>query len=301
LNERIEYAGIWFPDAACRKEFLLPRVIPDAERAALAQCLAGLHVAADDRRETMPDFALFTYGPGLEIELRIHTTDLGTNITWIGYVGSAARSADAILPTVAQATFEAQRTGGDPDPATVHAWFKICVDHAGAVTGVHPIAIDTDASLDDLSKTIGAWTFRPFQLGGAATPACSWIEIGGSSAEAKTSKNVVPIAPIDDGAVGPQREMIAGSRLIVPDDDTKQQLRNASDYVRLTLTLRYCIDPDGKVTKASLYTSSGVARYDRAALAAIFGWRFERAERETCTATPIIYVQTTDNGVVVER
>lgn len=289
MYKSVDYGGLRFADAACEQEFLVARTIPDAELDAFARCLAGLHLGPDTRRSSMPDFALLTYAPGVEIEARLNTGPNGMQLVWIGYLGSA--DGHASLPTVSPTALEQLRTGGDPHPHMndlEDSWFKLCLDRDGAITGVHPIATISDALTTTITTEVSSWTFRPFVLGGSPAPVCSWLEIAGAHAESLGS---VPIAPLDPAATSEQwRPRIGGNTTIAPTDEEKTLIQRAGVH-SLAGTLRYCVAPSGEVSKVEIYASTGLPLYDKIIVANVLAWKFEPADRETCAALSMIYVQ----------
>jgi TonB family protein len=54
-------------------------------------------------------------------------------------------------------------------------------------------------------------------------------------------------------------------------------------------TLRFCIGADGTVDQAGMYTSTGLADYDRALVAGARTWKYEPGPAETCDIAVIRY------------
>jgi hypothetical protein len=96
------------------------------------------------------------------------------------------------LPTVSPGTLEAVRTDGDlratPDEADgvalvtetkargwkrAFAWFKICDDDTGAITGTHARESSSPLAERTFASAIARWKFGPPKLGDHAVPVCA--------------------------------------------------------------------------------------------------------------------------------
>jgi len=278
LHDSVDFGGMWFPDDECRQEFMVPRHIPAAELDAFARCVARTHLVVDRRGSEMPDFALFTYDPGIEVEARLIPGASGAQIVWIGYVGSAEGHAQ--LPSVTPGALEDLRTAGDPQAAQVGeddlAWFKVCVDRDGKVTGAHAMKATTQAAEDAWRANIASWQFKPFVLGGEASPVCSWFELAAPYAE---RDHAIPVPPLEpELAVRVPRKLVSGTTGIVPTEPRA-----------VIGTLRFCIGADGTVTKAGMYTSTGLPDYDRAVVDGARSWNYEPGPAETCDIVVVAY------------
>lgn len=53
--------------------------------------------------------------------------------------------------------------------------------------------------------------------------------------------------------------------------------------------LRVCVDASGKVAKAELVRSSGLASYDAGVLADVKAWQFEAPTTQACTDLTVVY------------
>ncbi len=88
---------------------------------------------------------------------------------------------------------------------------------------------------------------------------------------------------------------IAGSKMIVPDDETKSQIAQLR-VRKITGTFRLCLDEAGRVESVLPMTSTGFPAYDRNILAGIALWRYSSYTVDgepvpVCTAVTFIYSQ----------
>ena len=77
--------GLLFLDVACMKQFAFPGEVPAQRFDAFAFCLAGLDLKVSARSNALPDVAVLTYGPGIEIEARFMDDGAGPRLAWIGW------------------------------------------------------------------------------------------------------------------------------------------------------------------------------------------------------------------------
>jgi hypothetical protein len=88
---------------------------------------------------------------------------------------------------------------------------------------------------------------------------------------------------------------IAGSKAIVPDDDTKRLIQE-SGLTRITGSFRVCIDDTGVVESVFLLRSTGLARYDARIIGGIRQWKYspymvDDQPVPVCTVVTFIYSQ----------
>lgn len=314
--------GLWFESAQC-SQFNRPGQIEQAQAPAFARCLATLKLKESAREDALGDVVIMTYEPGFEIEVRVVPENDGPRLTWIGF--ESRRSDDDNAPTISPDALEALRLAGDRngplDPAVaatlpldptpkIHAaftWLKVCVDESGAVSGVYPFETTAPQVTLAFSDAVRGWKFKPFELNGQAMPVCSMARLAYPPGGAPTTE-VLPMPPppsrsgkepivFAEGALRNVLEgkRIAGTKTIVPDDDTKGAIRDAKASPVIG-TFRLCVDDAGKVESVLPIRSTGFASYDRRILAGINEWRYQPfmldgAAVPMCTAVTFIYKQ----------
>jgi hypothetical protein len=302
--------GLWFADPDCAKQFPSAGPVAPEKFHALATCLAALHFQASSRVDELPDVAILTYAPGMEIEARVLDEHDGPRLTWIGY---EARRDDAdALPTISHDTLEALRTAGDRNAgidattaAELHdlkdgscfAWLKVCLGTDGGVTSVQAregtSLLAASAAVDGTHD----WKFNPFTVNGEALPVCAMVHI---AYPPKQAPEVVP-TPFAGGTLrlAPQAievHRIAGSKLIVPDDRAKTVLGH-TNIDRLVGTFKLCLTPEGRVAAVVPLRSTGVASYDRKIIQEIMTtWQYSPFLDHgnpvaVCTAVTFVYSQ----------
>jgi hypothetical protein len=170
------------------------------------------------------------------------------------------------------------------------AWFKVCIDQEGSVTGVHPIAADTPATFDALTPALRSWQFHPVVLGDQAMPACAWIEIAGPASLPNDIPGLIPIAALDPDIHFGLPKRVDGDALQAPNEKGKREVLKGGFYEMIP-TFWVCADADGKVTKAVVYASSGMPALDRMYVGVIKGWRYQREDAPSCGWITYIYVQ----------
>ena len=88
---------------------------------------------------------------------------------------------------------------------------------------------------------------------------------------------------------------IAGERTIVPDDETKEQIRRYRGK-KITGTYRICLDEVGRIESVLPLRSTGFPAYDRDLMAKMALWiyspyRVDDAPVSVCTSITFIYTQ----------
>ncbi len=93
-REPLEYAGMWFPSAACQREVPVARRIGADKLADFAACLATLPLVPSTRDDALYGVEVATYDPGVEIEIGFDDLhpDQGATIAWIGFAGRQGRA-----------------------------------------------------------------------------------------------------------------------------------------------------------------------------------------------------------------
>jgi TonB family protein len=202
--------------------------------------------------------------------------------------------------------FEAVRRPGSPDidaavsqrlgweleklqVVPMRAWVMVCIDGTGALAAVapvkryapyeHAVAV-SNAFVDVVGHT---WTFRPVELNGRVTPACSLVLLS----YPVTSGLPVPPLPAPPlpgpGVETPPAELlpdalagirISSERSIPPDDVTITQMRRMGSGP-VTSSFQLCLNARGAVTGIVMLESSGFPRYDAKVQREMQQWRFK--------------------------
>lgn len=287
LGDGVTFGGMWFEDVSCMTVFVAPGQITGVHLDAFARCLSNLDLAPSSRTDTLPDVAILTYGPGLELEARFVETSNGPRLAWIGYV--ARRDFQDALPTVSAAALEALRIDGDPQAPLAgpgafdelaimkiaYAWLKVCIDVNGAVTSANVREASSPKAARTFAAAAQTWKFRPFALRGQPTPICSMVQMRYPSGP---MPEVLPL-PLPSTAVTnlPSEALgdhVVGDRMVTPDDMDKTRIANAR-VSRILAALQYCIDESGRVDRVALLRSSGLRGYDAKLVKAVSGWAFK--------------------------
>lgn len=308
------YAGLYFSDPECARRFPTPRRLEQRVLPAFARCLATLPLEPSERADAVYGVAIYEYAPGIELEAVFQHRGAGARVTWIGYSGR--RTLRDGLPTITPAALEANRLDGDPmarpTPEQARAieaeskalalerafaWFKVCLDAEGNVTGVHEREVTSPKAALAFAAAIQRWRFRPFKFGSQALPACSFVRV--SHPYQKLAKEVLPVVfPTVDGAVRippAQAKRLTGAPSIVPDDADKVRFQQAGGGT-LTGTFSYCYDATGKVTAVSIIEPTGLRSYDALIMREIHAWTFapyvlDGQAITACTVATFIYTQ----------
>ena len=291
-------AGVWFPDAACTKQFQAPGTLGAKELKQLAKCLAKLTPQMSTRKSSARDGAVLTYEPGFEVELAFRDG----RVRWIGTSQQAARG--AVVPMLTAQAFETLRTGGstlidDKLRGTVSVttptsvWIETCLDARGSVSkAAYHGAASTTIGEAFLAATKD-WTFKPFEHAGRAMAVCSLSLVTYPAAQAPTTETLPPSAVLPYAKAPENLEMantaeppprtvptsrleklrLAGSAYIDPDPETRADMV-AAGKLAVTARIRYCIDTSGDVSKITMVKRSGFKAYDHKLVLAIGRWRF---------------------------
>jgi len=286
LYDSIELGGVWFPDPACRRfSGVGPVDYPDQPQ--LARCLASLQLVRGKRRTSLLNGSTVVYPPGIELEAVFteHTyhpnwsVDLMSGV-WLGWLGFAGReSVQDALPTVTQELLESHRLGGsaldhsalDRELAThhltaVYAWLKVCIDSAGAVTGVHPRLTNSVAAQQAFVAAASTWTFAPIVLGGQPAPVCAMI----LTAYPRTPDVPLPFV-IPPGVT--DLPIVSVEALGLP--QAGELRRNADWQSSFTSTGAVaCIADTGAVDRVVIVRRSGSPKFDNTVRRTLQGWVF---------------------------
>lgn len=313
LSAPLEYGGMWFADATCRRQFATAGIIEAAHVTDFARCLAGTSFRISDRRSYIPEGALVTYDPGIELEIAFLRVDGAVKLGYLGYAGRTTLG-DA-LPAVTQQALEEHRTDGPvalddvararverelpaDGPRAATTWLKVCIDAAGAVTGAHRRGTSSAVAEAAFMALVKQQTFRPFLLAGQATPVCALSRFAypPHAGSAESLRVPHPIPPgIKSLVVADLGKRTAGALTVLPDDGAKEWIREK----RLGMirgSYFYCIDLAGRVDSVTVMLKSGVPRYDDQVVDKIKEWRFEPyrvegAPTPACATAVFVYQQ----------
>ncbi|HTL36232.1 MAG TPA: hypothetical protein VL326_24035 [Kofleriaceae bacterium] len=312
LRDEVVVGGLWFDDVECFRQFPVPSVVKGPKLDALAACLASIAVTRSDRTDQLPDTVALQYQPGIEIEARLVTTDEGPQLAWIGYI--ARRDLRDGIPTVTPDVLETARTGGAVQPTvdgpaiahdvadggTAFAWTKVCVDTSGAVTSTSVREASSPAAARAFTEAMKDWQFKPIMLRGQPTPVCTLVFTLTPTKE-NPKKVVLPLPLPEDSqpltivppqALGP---LVAGSKAIAPDDDTKTLI--AKVRVRQIVgAFQYCVGLDGRVYRVTPLRLTGVQAYDKKIIEKMGEWQFKPfldgdQPARVCSSATFIYTQ----------
>ncbi|MDX2091374.1 MAG: hypothetical protein SFX73_26175 [Kofleriaceae bacterium] len=330
LRDSVTNGGLWFDDARCAEQFPAGEIHAD-RFASFAQCLAGLKMRASERVDALPDVVVMTYGPGFEVEARIIQNGGSSQLAWIGF---ASRHADRdAAPTLSASAFAALRVSGqvngklsaevartlegELDPAkpkdVAQTWLKVCVDETGAIASVTPYETSSPKAQEIFVAVAREWSFRPFVLAGQPVPVCSMVRMVHPLAKAEAVETLPLPPPPSRGKRAPlvlsqvgfsklqEGRRIAGSKRIVPDDETKVRIQKAmnrqrSSSVKLTARFRLCVDEAGQVESVLPLSVTGYPKYDQDLMAGMRQWVYAPYKVDdqpvpVCTAITFIYSQ----------
>ncbi len=303
--------GVWFPDAACAREFAEPTEITGKRTRMFARCLSKHRLQLSTRVSALRNGIVLTVEPGIELELRFH----GERLRWIGHPLHA--STGAIIPTLTAQAFEGLRTKGStnvdaaltpkalglaPNGST-SAWLQICLDARGSITRVDVHGAASGAISKALTSAVADWRFRPFEIRGAVVPVCSLSLLTYPASRAPAIEilpaTTVPVAQttidFDDldgldltSGFGPppstvqqtvtplalERLRLTGTQQIEPDATTRGQMIGAGKLSVLA-SIKLCVNVRGRVASATLHKPSGFAAYDQKLLREIRQWTFK--------------------------
>jgi hypothetical protein len=316
LDMPLTYAGLYFADPECNRQFPAASSIGEDRRAAFARCLTTLPLHEASRTDVLFGVSVLEYVPGIEIEAVFRFPHNRPRLAWIGYSGR--RDLRDGLPTVSPTALEAGRILGDPiatptpdearaieaENASIgvhfaYAWLKVCIDTTGVVTGVHAREVSSPRAEAAFTAAIQRWKFRPFVFGTQPLPVCSLIRFSHPRTTATGEDNALPIAfPAADGFVRvprTQTKRISGVVAIVPDDDDKMQLQRSGGST-LVGSFRYCFDEQGKVVDVLTLEPTGLWHYDTRIRTSIAQWKFkpyilDGKAVKACSAVNFIYQQ----------
>jgi hypothetical protein len=283
LAAPLDTGGVWFEDAACRRQFSSAGRFEQPQVAELARCLAGLRLAADTRPSAYPDIATFVYSPGIEVEVAFVASPQGPKVRWIGHASQVSAHDD--LPTVTPAVLEAHRQKSarlsvdddtrakldrelaDRKSKVASTTLKVCIDSSGAVTGVHPRITTSALAQRALIGLVQSWTFDPVILGGQPSAVCAVLALGYPADKLPANLPLPPPIPeshestliVSTEALGqprPEREQIEGG------DDVSRWMKSRR-IETITTAVLMCLDETGAVASVLITRPSGIPQFDR--------------------------------------
>ncbi len=311
LHGSVFNGGLWFEDLACANQFPAPEEIHTDRFVAFAHCLAGLHLHRSKRGDTLPDVAVFDYGPGFEVEALVLDRESGPVLAFIGFASRTGVSPE--LPTISGTALEALRVSGKLDDVPAHAealptgrhssaWLKLCLDGTGAITAVQPRDASTLAAARAFTEMARSWQFRPFTLQGQPIAVCAMIQPTYPTFEHREALPLPPPSSAPDSmTVDLASTRIAGATALGPSPDERAALHDAG-ISRLVAAFRYCIDDRGHVASVDLIRSSGLSAYDKSLDAGIRRWEFRPYIDDghavpVCSSVHFVYTQSAWSGV----
>lgn len=316
MRGEVTYAGMWFDDPECVRQFPAAAKIEGARLDAFASCLAGLHLQASKRHDYFVDVAVLSYAPGIEIEALVENDADGPRLGWIGYSGR--HDLGDALPTITGEALEALRVAGDRngpvDPAAMselyelqgerksyaQAWLKVCIDAEGTVTSVHAREATSLGASHAFTAAARTWHFRPFVVGNHGLPVCSLARLTYPPDQAASIETLpVPSTSADELVVVPPQAMeahrIFGEKLIKPDEDVAKAIQQHG-VAQLVGVFKLCIDETGHVTDVTMLRSTRARAYDAKIMRTMKTWVYspflnEGRAAPVCTAVTFIYTQ----------
>jgi len=304
--------GLWFADATCQAHFGPSRKIEPGDFDELARCLAGLHLRPTGRGDSFDDTSVLTDHAGFEIEARV----AAGRLDFIGFSGRAPGAPD--LPTITRETLESLRTGGDPNATissdeaeklafpntanpTLTEHLRLCLAESGDVSSILPAGATTIASATAFSAVARQWKFRPFLVDGTPMAVCAIVGFHYPAASRDSKPDRLPRPPQLSKAghivyiVNPvelEKLRVAGTKLVVPDDEDKIHLNGK----RLIGSFKLCLDETGHYERGELIRSTGVPRYDAKLARTMMQWAYkpyvvDGVAIPVCSGITFIYTQ----------
>jgi hypothetical protein len=312
LIDDVMNGGLWFADSACQAQFGPSGTIRPAAFDAFAHCIAGLHVRPTGRADSFDDTSVLTDDAGFEIEARV----ANGRLDFIGFSGRAPGAPD--LPSITNDALESLRLEGDRN-ATISAddakriappgssspthteHLRLCLTETGELGSVAPATTTTVASAAAFTFIARTWKFRPFLVGGTPMPVCSIVGFQYPATSSDADRDRLPPPPELSKAghvvytaspLDLEKLRVAGTKLVVPDDEDKIHLNGK----RLVGSFKLCLDEGGHYERGELLQSTGVPTYDAKIVRTMMQWRFQPYVIDgtafpVCTAVTFIYTQ----------
>lgn len=294
LGDSFTYAGLYFEDASCAKQFAGPRTIPRAEREAFARCLAALPLVESKRLDPVFGIVVLEYAPGIEVEVAFRFDDRPT-VRWIGYSGR--RDGQSHPATITPAWLEAHRIDGDaaasptaeeadelarsrlPIAKGDGAWMHVCIGPGGQVIGINSLEITSVKAEAAFTAAIHRWKFRPIELGGHAVPVCALLRFITPAMPAGTHE-LLPVAiAAPDHALRVHPSAIRSTDTTPPEAGfptrAEGEFLRGQGVTEVRVGFRYCVDTNGRTSDVVLLEPSGIPRIDRVHEERIRHWKIQ--------------------------
>ena len=302
MHGSLTNAGIWFADPACQAQFARPSEVQEPQLDAFAKCLADLHMHSSNRRDPLPDVAVLSYAPGLEVEVLFAVRDDEPQLLWIGPTSHRDRNEGPL--SITPAALDALRIGDDSQPLVAGlgphdgAWIEVCLDETGAVKNVRALDASSVKAANAIRSAALAWKFQPFALAGMATHVCSLLVVPSFAGRALFpypnplgADGSEPPVTLGAGAL----HRVSGDIAIQPDDATKVWIQRNRSAGAIG-AVQFCIDEKGHVTSARMIRPTGYKDYDRELLAGVKQWDYaphveDGVAIRVCAAANFIYSQ----------
>lgn len=303
--------GLWFADATCQAQFGRPGTIQPAAFDAFARCIAALHLRPTGRADSFDDTSVLTDDAGFEIQARVASGRLD----FIGFSGRAPGAPE--LPSITKDALESLRLAGDrhatisadeakravlPGDQNLHTeHLRLCLAETGELTSVLPATTTTMESAAAFTSVARTWKFRPFVVGGKPMAVCAIVGFQYPALPRDPERDRLPRPPELSKAghvvytvstVELEKLRVAGTKLVVPDDEDKIHLNRK----RLVGSFRLCLDETGHYERGELLQSTGVPRYDAKIARTMMQWAYrpyvvDGVAIPVCTAVTFIYSQ----------
>lgn len=304
--------GLWFADSTCQAQFGQSGTIKPDAFDLFAHCVVALHLRPTGRGDTIDDTSVLTDDAGFEIEAHV----MAGRLDFIGFSGRAPGVPE--LPSITPQTLESLRAVGDPNatisadearrvglpgnpPPTQTEHLRLCIAEDGQLSTVMPASTTTHASATAFSAVARSWKFRPFVVAGKPMAVCSIVGFQYPAAPRDANRERLPRPPqlskaghlvYNVSPVDLEKLRVAGSKLVVPDDDDKIHLNGK----RLIGSFKLCLDENGHYERGVLLQSTGVSRYDAKIARTMMQWVYQPYVVEgvaipVCTAVTFIYTQ----------
>jgi hypothetical protein len=301
----LQLFNVLFVAPACAK-FTGKTQVVEADLPDLVGCLADLGV----KDLTGPDdvYVNAVYGPGFP--LVIANAPVTTLYGWgktpeftfepVAFTSHIKNFKREIAPPAAlKKAIDASPT----DRAA--AQLTVCADGAGKIKALAQVDDEAFASYArEVEKVAGAWSIKPFMMGGKPITACTRFVVGYPDARIGVPLQMQLPAPPPPMPVAPPKNVpptllegsrISGEKAIVPDDATKTKIRDAK-LSKIVGSFKLCLDDTGAITNVSTLKATGFPDYDAKITSEMNNWKYRPYQVNgqavpVCTAVTFIYSQ----------
>lgn len=202
----------------------------------------------------------------------------------------------------------------------------VCIDERGKKIDDVKVEVEGDAAYErDVRAAARAWSFQPFKVGRQAVSACATLRVGYPEARLTLRRdpdlvprlssfekpepeppglrhpprNLTPPTVTPSSAPRPvppatlESQRIRGEKVILPDDPTKQAIRDAG-VKKVVGSFKLCLDAAGAVTRVETLKTTGFESYDRTLIRGMRQWAYrpylvDDKPVPVCTAITFIY------------